>query len=754
MSVVENAGKEVTRADIEDWIRRLLALSYEELRRTDPSYAVYPTCDHIACFLDAKEVMKSRFFHIFNEIKAIPKKYEDNWELFHKEKIEPKLDTIVEKLSKIEDLSAEDKVDAFPHHGPISNIGLASALLMIYGSYEKNWIEEKKEYLLKPTKFLIDNRISGEGWPCYVFGNAEEHAHTFPTWLCMATLNYIPKEIEDELTDDWQSKVKEIKSEVKEWLISKVHKEGGYCSWSFRPRETDDYNPVATAQAILALHFTGMVDKENTNIRCAIEYIKNNKTYMVDGIGGDGKNLYKTEMLVKRVGSTSRAFYPGKQTCLQAMQIIALSSKEEMQNQNLLNEINKEIVPDFKANDAIDMCSFYATLRPLLLQFPFAKPIVLLDSLASTSEFKSFISEASSIILVGEIDTTYANLIPVDTPVVVFYRDNQDPAILEEHHWMEKAFKIDSKFENINCVIVEGNRGLFSSTPFCVTDRYNFPVHLEGEEVLLLIEQLKRVMGIKEIPSRPVQDSSTIKEEILDKLSEFPLHTEIIKPELEEMSPDELTGILEYVNLTPEYAEGAKLTSALGLEDRESVERKLSERRVFSRVFVNSELKGLMEKSRDIDNIDYPLVLDESSAYLILNYSGDKNKIIEKCLTGIVTLHVTSDIYNKIEKHLDASQRGRIEEIKNGDKYIDTFKKQEKLPNYHFTKNEQIEIGFIISEGRDKKGIITNSWEVARVCKGNNIRTFSLMKFLDKDENMYKFFRIPVDELPGDRDAN
>lgn len=750
MSVVENAGKEVTRADIEDWIRRLLALSYEELRRTDPSYAVYPTCDHIACFLDAKEVMKSRFFHIFNEIKAIPKKYEDNWELFHKEKIEPKLDTIVEKLSRIEDLSAEDKVDAFPHHGPISNIGLASALLMIYSSCEKSWIEEKKGYLLKPTKFLIDNRISGEGWPCYVFGNAEEHAHTFSTWLCMATLSYIPKEIEDELTDDWQSEVKEIKSEVKEWLISKVHKEDGYCSWSFRPRETDDYNPVATAQAILALHFTGMVDKENTNIRCAIEYLKNNKTNMVDGVGRDGENLYKTEMLVKRVGSTSRAFYPGKQTCLQAMQIFALSSKEEMQN--LLNEINKEIVPDFKANDAINMCSFYATLRPLLLQFPFAKPIVLLDSSASISEFKSFISEASSIILVGAIDTTYANLIPADTPVVVFYRDNQDPAILEEHHWMEKAFKIDSKFENINCVVVEGNRGLFSSTPFCVTDRYNFPVHQEGEEVLLLIEQLKKVMGIKDIPSRPLQDSSTIKEEILDKLSKFPKHREIIESELEEIETEGLQGILEYYKLVPEQTEEA-LAPALGFVNRREVEEEFSRRGIFSRVFVNSGLKELLEESVGVTPTPY-LILDESSAYLLLNTEGtsDEEKVINclsKCLTGS-NLLVTADIYEKLKKFLkdkiDGAKMRKVEKIE--DKYKDGFNKLKSSFGLQFTKDEKIAISYVAQRGEDY-GIITNSWEVVKMCKENEIKTFSLMKFLEKEknENIYKIFRIPIDEF-------
>ena len=157
-----------------------------------------------------------------------------------------------------------------------------------------------------------------------------------------------------------------------------------------------------------------------------------------------------------------------------------------------------------------------------------------------------------------------------------------------------------------------------------------------------------------------------------------------------------------------------------------------------------------MERSMSDDN-DNPLVLDESSAYLILNCGDNEEKILKKCLAGIEEFYVTSDIYDKIEAHLEPAQRRILKKIEDkNNEYIDAFESlQEALPNYRFNENEKIEIGLIITKGVGEIGIITNSWEVAKACKESNIKTFSLMKFLDKDADTYKLFRIPVDEIAG-----
>jgi len=420
---------------------------------------------------------------------VVPKGYKDNWKSFQKDKIEPKLDVIIESLSKLEG-QVENNFDAFPHHGVLSNVGLASMLLMIYGSCGKTWIEKKKEYLVKPTKNLIDNRIPGEGWP-YDYASVE-NAQTLPTWLSMAALEYIPEDVGNEITDDnWDKVLEEIKDEVRNWLVSTMDKDGeNNCCWSFRPGKLlDEYNPVATAQAILALYHTGVTDKDDINIKCAINYIKNNKSDM-----SDEESPYKTERLVQRVGQITHISHAGIQQCLQALLLFEISPEDEMV-QDLLNEVIK-IIPNLNKDDELDISSCYATIRPLLLSLPSTRPMVLLDSSALINEFKSFISGAESILLVGEIDRTYANFIPETTRVTVFCRDAQEELVLEDHGWKDNSYWIDCRFETINCVIADEIKGLFSTIPFkAIKNRYNRLGYLKSDEVSLLIDQLEESTG-------------------------------------------------------------------------------------------------------------------------------------------------------------------------------------------------------------------------------------------------------------------
>lgn len=740
MNGSEVADKVVTRTDIENTIKKLLELAYGEMEGNNVRYIGYPTCDIIACFLDAEEMMGSRFFDIFNEI--VSEEYKNNWELFQKNLIEPKLDAIVKSFLNLEDAKVETNLDSFPHRGVVSNFGLASMLLMIYGSYGETWIEENEKYLVKSTKLLINNRIPEGGWP---YHNVEEKEQSLPqtlaTWLSMAALVYVPKKIGDKITNGgWDSELKKIKIEVKKWLIESMDQKDGYCSCSFIPgRQGVKRNPIATAQAILALYHAGVTTEEkNDIIERAIKYIKSSKDDMFD------EWPYKKERLPQRIGQIESTFHPGIQQCLQALLIFDVSP-EDKTVQNLLSELIK-IVPKLKRDDDVDMSVCYATIRPLLLVLPFARRMALLNSSASIGEFESFVSGAKSIALLGEIDDAHATLIPDDAQVTVLCRAPHEKTLLKTYGW--DYTRIESAkihvLGTVNCVIVDGEKALLSCNPFKDAGIYNFRKHLKGGEVSSLVEQLENITNIK----IPINGRDT-KQEILDKLSAFPKHCEIVEAELENMETEGLQGILEYVSLNPKYAEGAELASALGLDDRESVEKKLGEKGVFSRVFVDLELKNLMEKSMTDMDV-HPLVLDESSAYLILNCSDNEKKIIEKCLEGIETLHVTSDLYTKIVAHLETTERDGIEKIENEDACIDAFKNlQETLPDYHFNKNEKIEIGFMIAKRKDKIGIITNSWEVARVCKENDIRIFSLMKFLDKDADTYKLFRIPVDEIAG-----
>ena len=121
----------VTSNEIEKCVEILLKLAYEEVKKTKPKYIGYPTCDLIACFLDAKDTPEITFFDVFNEV--VPSTYENKWELFQKEKIEPKTDSILDALSD----SVESDFDEFAKHGVVCNVGLALALLDIYSFDEK-----------------------------------------------------------------------------------------------------------------------------------------------------------------------------------------------------------------------------------------------------------------------------------------------------------------------------------------------------------------------------------------------------------------------------------------------------------------------------------------------------------------------------------------------------------------------------------------------------------------------------------------
>ena len=733
--MVDMNDTEETKTEITDSIGILLRLAYEEL--IEPKYDAYPTCDLIACFLDAEEAFGSEFLDIFNNAVL---DYKDNLEKFKKEIINLNLDKILEALSLLKD-SEESNFDFFSkEHRVICNMALASALLPIYtyASSNQGWLNNKKEKLEKSTVHLLETYISGKGWQHYFIKGKKKYVHTLSTWLSLLSLTYIPEGI---ITEDQRNEIAGIKKAVKDWLEQPLQREDECCS-CFRPEELGDKdentpNPVATAQAILALHHAGM-DINDETIKCSIEFIKNQKTSIETSV--------RDEIPTKRIGQN----YPGVQCCLQAL--LAYNIPHEDETVQYLLEKTIEFVNTISSREHksdLDKYSYYPTLTSLLFYlFPPAKP-VLIGSYEFQNIFKSFVSGANSIVLVGEIDIAYANLIPKNIDVVVLRRGHQDPGILEEHHWMEKSVKVDDKFESMNCVIVDGNRGLLSINPFCVTEKYNFPVHLKGKEVSSLINQLK-------IPPPPAQNSSIIKKEIVSTLSEFPENREIIERGLEEMETAGLQGVLEYFKLVPEQTEET-LAPALGFEDRRAIESEFSRRGIFSRVFVNSSLKGLLEKSVDTDFTRF-LVLDESSAYLLLNTKDTKEeeKVINccsKCLTKLEKLFIAPDVHSKVKDFLEDKIKGgakidRISKIGEDD-YETEFNVLKQPDNLlHFAKNEKIAI-VCAAQGEDY-GVITNSWEVATMCKVNNIKTFSIMKLLEeegKNKNIYRIFRVPVDEF-------
>jgi len=737
--------EKVTRDKVENCIKKLLKLAYEEVKKTKPEYIGYPTCDLIACFLDAKDTPRIRFFNIFNQV--VPSTYKNKWELFQKEKIEPKSDAILDALSNLGD-SIKSDFDEFSRRGVVSNVGLALALLDIYSFDEKIGLTKrgKKEHLVNSTKLLMNNRVPGKGWPYRYTSEGKErfsYSHTLSTWLSMLALNYVPKEIGNAITADWEKTLENIKKEVREWLLGNIHREGNYCSWSFRPGESTEYNPVATAQAILALYQTGIKDKDNNDIKGAIEYIRNNINAMRD----EGRP-YKTDRLIPEVSYISHISHPGIQHCLHALLMFGVSPEDET-IQNLLKE-TVEMVPKLRATD-IDLSNCYAILRPILVYLSRIRPKILWDFATSISEFENFVAGAKSIVIVGEIGDAYAKLIPKDAHVIVLYRKPQEEALLKEHGWDYKWIGRDKTYvsENINCVIVDGKKALLSNDPFKDMGRYTLYKYLEGEEVSDLINQLEEILDINielKLPKGGMEKE--IKEIVREK---FPEQAKIMN--IEDFESNQLQGILEYYKLNPEQTE-EKLAPVLGLKDRKAIESELSRRGIFSRMFINDDLKNLLEKSIN-ERFTRFLVLDESSAYLLLNTRGtdDEDKVIEcfsDCLGSVVKLYVTLDTHDELidflEGKIESAKLEKITKIDKDERGFSALKQPDKL--LYFTKNEKITIAYAAQS--EKYGIITNSWEVATMCKVNNIKTFSIMKFLNKvgnDENIYRIFRVPVDEF-------
>ena len=653
----------------------------------------------------------------------------------------------MDALSNLGD-SIKSDFDEFSRRGVVSNVGLALALLDIYSFDEKFGLIKrgKKEHLVNSTKLLMNNRVPGKGWPYRYTSEGKErfsYSHTLSTWLSMLALNYVPKEIGNAITADWEKTLENIKKEVREWLLGNIHREGNYCSWSFRPGESTEYNPVATAQAILALYQTGIKDKDNNDIKGAIEYIRNNINAMRD----EGRP-YKTDRLIPEVSYISHISHPGIQHCLHALLMFGVSPEDET-IQNLLKE-TVEMVPKLRATD-IDLSNCYAILRPILVYLSRIRPKILWDFATSISEFENFVAGAKSIVIVGEIGDAYAKLIPKDAHVIVLYRKPQEEALLKEHGWDYKWIGRDKTYvsENINCVIVDGKKALLSNDPFKDMGRYTLYKYLEGEEVSDLINQLEEILDINielKLPKGGMEKE--IKEIVREK---FPEQAKIMN--IEDFESNQLQGILEYYKLNPEQTE-EKLAPVLGLKDRRAIESELSRRGIFSRVFINDDLKNLLEESIN-ECFTRCLVLDESSAYLLLNTRGtdDEDKVIEcfsDCLGSVVKLYVTLDTHDELidflEGKIESAKLEKITKIDKDERGFSALKQPDKL--LHFTKNEKITIACAAQS--EKYGIITNSWEVATMCKVNNIKTFSIMKFLNEvgnDENIYRIFRVPVDEF-------
>lgn len=735
---------EVSETGIRDKIKKLLELAHYELIEPTPksNFIGYPTSDFIACFLDAEEAFGSEFKDVFND--AVPD-YKGNWEGFKKGIIEPRLDKILESLSVLKD--SEESFFDFPskehfdffsrEHRVICNMALASALLIMYkyANRNKGWMNEKKQALKKCTKLLLDKRVPKKGWQYYFIEGEERYVHTHSTWLSLFALAHIPKEIK---TGDLEEEIEKAKERIKDWLQKNIQKEDAWC---FRPEELreaifsdkNDIGPAATAQAILALHYAGA---DSEMIESSIKYIKKTKNSL--------KEPLYINIPTKNIPQTSQ----GIQSSLLALLISGVTHEDETV-QYLSGEVidivdeTSELIKENR--DDVDRTLYYPTHLSLIWYlFPPVKPVkgILFEPTKFQGIFESFISGAKSLVLVGDLDMTYANLIPPDVAVTVFYRESRQDVKILDKHW--KTYPLDSRFEYINCVIVDRTKALISSNPFReIRNRYYFYRDLKSDEIQPLIDQLENITG-KRIPI-------DIKKEIYDSISGFAKHHDVM--DFEGLSTDGLQGVLEYFKLIPERTEEALAPAlGLGLEDRSVVEREFSRRGIFSRVFVNSDLKELLEKSIGKTPAKY-LILDESSTYLLLNTEGtpDEEKVINcfsECLAGS-ELFVTADIHEKLRNFLS----GKIEDAKVGrvakieDRYKVQFNELTLPLGLRFTEDEKIAIGYA-AQGEDY-GIITNSWEVVKMCKENKIKTFSLMKFLEKEknENIYKIFRIPIDEF-------
>ena len=140
--------EKVTRDKVENCIKKLLKLAYDGLEKSGqagypPKRIGYPTCDLIACFLDANELLEGKFFdNIFKEV--VSEEYD--WKRFQKEKIDPKLLDILDIIPEIEGTD----FDAISKEREMSNVGVASTILtlcsfdQIYSNDYKRIRDKKK----------------------------------------------------------------------------------------------------------------------------------------------------------------------------------------------------------------------------------------------------------------------------------------------------------------------------------------------------------------------------------------------------------------------------------------------------------------------------------------------------------------------------------------------------------------------------------------------------------------------------------
>jgi len=468
-------------------IKNLLNIAYEALK--EPEYIGYPTSDFIACFFDTKTALRSEFQNIFDD--AIPD-YRGRWEQFRKDKVEPMLDKILDKLTNLK-CGRRSNFDYWSkEHKLIANYAVASSLftLFYYIRINKSWMDPtRKQKLEKCIQDLINNRVPKKGWQ-YFHSGKEKFSGILPTWLSILALDYIPTEIVEEMT--LNTKIKTIKTEVGEWLINNMHRddENRYCAWGFQPEQSKEYNPTATAQAIATLRILKMEDKEILDY--AIRYVKDN----VDIISATTEKKIELEKRIQQrlvagisTSGTDIFFpHPGIQQCLQVLLTSGVSSKDDTilnlleKNLEKTDELlshkqklveaeksgEKKAIEEAKKSVHDDAYDIYPVLLPFLYYlYPPTKGL-LLNFATSVSEFKNFVAGAGSIVIVGEIGDAYAKLIPKDARVSVYCRKPQEETLLERRGWHYEWIRIDKTYvsENINCVIVDGKKALLSNDPF------------------------------------------------------------------------------------------------------------------------------------------------------------------------------------------------------------------------------------------------------------------------------------------------
>jgi len=254
-----------------------------------------------------------------------------------------------------------------------------------------------------------------------------------------------------------------------------------------------------------------------------------------------------------------------------------------------------------------------------------------------------------------------------------------------------------------------------------------------------LIDQIEEIADI-EIKPFIKSTEEKLKEEIKEIVGKkFPKQTEIMN--IEDFESNQLKGILEYYKLNCEYSEA--VPSSLGFSDsnKRYIESEFANRGLISRVFMNSELESIIRH----EIMDKNLVMDESSAYLLLNSSKREENV--KSLLRIVQndLYVLNEVYTNLKElfeNLPPADEGRLQPI--DDRNIDSEIESERYP---LTETEKILITFTKRRKESGYGIITNTWEVAKRCLELGLNVYSLVKFLNKDEETYKMFRIPVDLL-------